>query len=134
MCECVQYLHIVEDTPSTVRVSGAQTLPTSGVLLAALHWNSHHLQGGEGEGRVREGGGLEGGRKGEEKEEGEEEIISILVVINLVKLALCSAGWRWAFDSLSDWFNSADSDCVCECVSVFSWLCVLKSKKRKGGL
>ena len=46
--KCVGYLHIVEDTPSTVRVSGAQTLPTSGVLLAAFHWDSNHL-GGERE-------------------------------------------------------------------------------------
>lgn len=40
---CVWNLHIVKDTPSTVRVSGAQTVPTGGVLLTALHWNSHHL-------------------------------------------------------------------------------------------
>lgn len=42
-CVHVWHLHVVEDTPSTVRVSGAQTLPASGVLLAALHRDSHHL-------------------------------------------------------------------------------------------
>ena len=60
------HLHIVEDTPSTVRVSGAQTLPASGVLLAALHWNSHHL------GRQREGERERGGERGGERE-GERE-------------------------------------------------------------
>lgn len=105
------YLHIVEDTPSTVRVSGAQTLPTSGVLLTALHWDSHHL------GRQREGEKERGREQG-----GDEEIISILI-IKLVKQSVYSAGWRRAFDSFSDGFSSANRVCVCAFVHV----CVLVS-------
>ena len=77
MHERVLHLHVVEDTPSTVWVSGAQTFPTSGVLVAALHWNSHHLETG----REREQGG-------------DAEIINTLVVIKLAKRAVYSAGWR----------------------------------------
>lgn len=63
---CMWHLHVMEDTPSTVGVSGAQTVPTSGVLLAALHWNPHHL-----ETRRQRGG--------------DEDIISTVGVIKLGK-------------------------------------------------
>jgi aromatic ring hydroxylase len=38
------YLHVVEDTPATVGVFGAQALATGGVLLTALYWYPAHLQ------------------------------------------------------------------------------------------
>lgn len=37
------HLHIVQDTPATVRVSRAQTRSTGSVLLAALHRDTGHL-------------------------------------------------------------------------------------------
>lgn len=37
------YLHIVQDTPATVRVSRAQTRSTGSVLLAALDRDTGHL-------------------------------------------------------------------------------------------
>lgn len=38
------YSHIVQDTPATVGVPGAQTFPTGLVLLAGLNGNLGHLQ------------------------------------------------------------------------------------------
>ena len=43
------YLHVVEDTPATVGVFGAQALATGGVLLTALYWYPAHLQREVGE-------------------------------------------------------------------------------------
>lgn len=37
------HLHIVQDTPAAVRVSGAQTRSTGSVLLAALYRYTGHL-------------------------------------------------------------------------------------------
>ncbi len=114
--ECVWYLHIVEDTPSTVRVSGAQTLPTSGVLLAAFHWNSHHLE------RERETDRQtdkereterQGGRERErERGQGGEEIISILVLITLVRGAAYLAWWRWGIWQLITLIQCSQSVCL----------------------
>ena len=37
-------LHVVQDTPATVGVSGAKTFAAGGVLSAVLHWNPGQLQ------------------------------------------------------------------------------------------
>lgn len=48
MCVCQKMRrtdsHVVEDTPATVGVTGAQTLGTCTVLLAGLHRDLSHLK------------------------------------------------------------------------------------------